>query len=252
MPRLLISAIAFTHQGAVREVNEDCIAVGDLVVSAPMAAPHRLAREVEGPLVGLVADGLGGHAAGEVASRTVAERLVAQAAQAVDEAALVRLLLAANDELFELMRARPALRGMGTTVAGVVVGAGTCLVFNVGDSRVYRVDAAGLEQLSTDDTPGPKLADGRTAAFTSHLISQTLGGHFHEQIVPHVLAEPLDGARRYLVCSDGLSDLLGPDAIAARLEADAAASVRALFEAAMAVGGRDNISILLLDVAPAA
>ena len=245
-----LSAAAFTHRGAVRANNEDTIALGSWVRSAAMAAPERLEHEVAdgAPLVALVADGMGGHAAGEVASRVAAERLVEQAARAVDEAALAGLLRAVNDELFELMRARPGLAGMGTTVAGVVVLPAACLVFNVGDSRVYRSDAAGLVQLSTDDTPGPKLADGRTAAIPSHLITQTLGGDFHDEVVPHVLREPLDQPRRYLICSDGLSDLLGRDEIEALLADDLAASVTALFEAAMARGGRDNVSLILLEV----
>ena len=248
-PPLQLSATVFTHQGAVRQDNEDCIALGARVISAPMAAPVMLVQRVEAPLVCLVADGMGGHAAGEVASRAVAERLAAQAARAVDEAALTALLREINAGLFELMREQPALRGMGTTVAGVVVGFADSLVFNVGDSRVYRSAAAGLLQLSTDDTPGPKLADGRTAASTSNLITQILGGHYHDEIVPHVVSDPLDEPRRYLICSDGLSDLLDPAAIAALLQQDDdAAAVRALFEAAMAQGGRDNISIVLLNV----
>jgi serine/threonine protein phosphatase PrpC len=183
-----------------------------------------------------------------VASRVVAERLVEQAVRAVDENALVGLLQAVNAELFEMMRARPSLDGMGTTVAGVAVLPAASLVFNIGDSRVYGLDAAGARQLSTDDTPGPKLADGRTAASASHLITQTLGGHYQDPIVPHVLREPPDERQRYLICSDGVSDLLRLGEIEALLEDDPATSVAALFEAAMARGGRDNISLILLEV----
>ena len=154
-----VGATAFTHQGAVRANNEDTVALGRWVRSAPMTAPERFEHAVVAgaPLVALVADGMGGHAAGEVASRVAAERLVEQAARALDPTALAELLREINDALFELMQAQPGLAGMGTTVAGVVVLPAACLVFNVGDSRVYRVDAAGLEQLSTDDTPGPNV-----------------------------------------------------------------------------------------------
>ena len=249
-PPVHLSASAFTHQGALRADNEDTIALGSWVRSAPMTAPERFEREsAEGvPLIALVADGMGGHAAGEVASRVVAERLVEQAARAVDETALAVLLQDVNAELFELMRAQPTLQGMGTTVAGIVPLPEACLVFNVGDSRVYRLDTAGLELLSTDDTPGPKLADGRTAAIGSHLITQTLGGHYHEQIVPHLLRDPPGGRQRYLICSDGLSDLVSRSEIEALLEDDPVASTMALFGAAMARGGRDNISLILLDL----
>ncbi len=248
-PGARLRATAFTHQGAVRAANEDTIAVGERVMSEPMAAPASFELEVAGPLICLVADGMGGHAAGEVASRVVAERLAAQASRVADEAALARLLIEVNGELFELMRARPALGGMGTTVAGVVVGPAGSLVFNVGDSRVYRVERAALEQLSTDDSPGPKLADGRTAAITSHLITQTLGGAYQATpIEPHLLALPPRARERYLICSDGLSDLVPRAALEAGLGEDDDASIQALFEAAMSEGGSDNISIVMLDL----
>jgi serine/threonine protein phosphatase PrpC len=244
-----LRATAFTHQGAVRPANEDTIAVGDRVMSAPMAAPESFELEIARPVVCLVADGMGGHTAGDVASRAVAEYLVQRAARAVDEAALAQLLAEANGELFELMRDRPALGGMGTTVAGVVVNPSGSLVFNVGDSRVYRIEAGRLEQLSTDDTPGPKLADGRTAAITSHLITQTLGGAYEAiAIEPHLLEPPASARERYLICSDGLSDLVPRDALEADLGEHDRDSVQALFAAAMAAGGRDNISIVMLDV----
>jgi PPM family protein phosphatase len=244
-----LRATAFTHQGAVRADNEDCIALGDWVTSEPMAAPLVLERATGAPLIAVVADGMGGHAAGEVASRIAAERLTALAARAGDEAGLASLLRDVNAELFEAMREQPTLRGMGTTVAGVVVAPAGSLVFNVGDSRVYRIEDGALVQLSTDDTPGPKLADRRTAAMTSHLITQSLGGAYEEVgIEPHLLSVPPAARERYLLCSDGLSDLLTRDEIEAALAADDQTSVYALFEAAMARGGRDNISIVMLDL----
>jgi len=244
-----LRATAFTHQGAARAGNEDSIALGDWVMSEPMPAPLLLERVTAAPLIAVVADGMGGHAAGEVASRIAVQRLTALAARAQDEAALARLLLDVNAELFEAMREQPRLRGMGTTVAGLVIAPAGSLVFNVGDSRVYRIEGGALVQLSTDDTPGPKLADGRTAAMTSHLITQSLGGAYEEVgIEPHLLGVPSAARERYLVCSDGLSDLLTRGEIEAELAADDRTSVQALFEAAMARGGRDNISIIMLDL----
>ena len=177
-----------------------------------MAAPVVLEHTLAAPLICLVADGMGGQPAGEVASRSVAERLSRRAAEATDEAAVARLLHEANDALFARMNERPACYGMGATVAGVALAPSGVLAFNVGDSRVYRVEAGGLVQLSTDDTPGPKLPDGRTAVYTSSIITQVLGGYGPDQpgerLVPHVLSEPLADGARYLICSDGLTDLL--------------------------------------------
>jgi PPM family protein phosphatase len=247
-----LRATAFTHQGAVRAGNEDTIAVGDWIKRLPMAAPVVLEHEVAAPVICLVADGMGGHAAGDVASRTVAERLSRRAAEATDQAALIRLLHEANAELFALMDESPVWSGMGTTVAGVVVAPSGLIVFNVGDSRVYRIEPGHLVQLSTDDTPGPKLPDGRTAVHTTSMITQVLGGHGPirpgEEVVPHVLTEPLADGARYLICSDGLTDMLAPPEIAALVGEDDEASAQALFEAAMARGGDDNVSLLLLRV----
>jgi PPM family protein phosphatase len=250
MTPVRLHATAFTHQGAVRATNEDTIAVGDWIKSKSMAAPVVVQHAIASPLICLVADGMGGHAAGDVASRTVAERLSRRAAEATDEVAIARLLHEANDELFGLMDESPVWYGMGTTVAGVAVAPSGVIVFNVGDSRVYRIEAGALVQLSTDDTPGPKLPDGRTAVYTSSIISQVLGGYGPvepgERIVPHVVSEPLVDGARYLICSDGLTDLLDPAAIEEFVEDDDQASVKALFEAAMAQGGDDNISLILL------
>jgi PPM family protein phosphatase len=244
-----LRATAFTHEGAVRPSNEDTIAVGDWVMSAPMVGPEVFELEIARPVICLVADGMGGHAAGEVASRVVAERLAEHASRAVDAPALAELLADVNAELFELMREQPRLGGMVTTVAGVVVDRAASLVFNIGDSRVYRIDDDGLAQLSTDDTPGPKLADGRTAALTSHLITQTLGGAYEATAIePHLLALPPAAGERYLICSDGLSDPLPRAALEACLRPDARGSIAALFEAAMAAGGTDNVSIVILDL----
>ncbi|MGH6919334.1 MAG: PP2C family protein-serine/threonine phosphatase [Geminicoccaceae bacterium] len=215
-----------------------------------MAEPEIFEHTLGLPLICLVADGMSGHAAGEVASRSVAEHLARRAVEATDEAAMAQLLLEANDELFALMDRRPAWYGMGTTVAGVAVAPSGEVGFNVGDSRVYRIEARALVQLSTDDTPGPKLPDGRTAVHTSSIISQVLGGYGPdqpgEQVVPHVLSEPLSDRARYLICSDGLTDLLERAAIEALLDDDDQASATALFEAAMARGGDDNVSLILL------
>jgi serine/threonine protein phosphatase PrpC len=247
MASVRLRAAAFTHQGAVRADNEDTIAVRDWIKRLPMKAPVMLEHEVATPLICLVADGMGGHAAGEVASRTVAEHLSRRAAEAADVATLAQLLHDANAELFALMQESPVWAGMGTTVAGMVVAPSGILVFNVGDSRVYRIERDGLVQLSTDDTPGPKLADGRTAAMTSNLVTQSLGGAYQlAGIDPHVLSKPLEDGARYLICSDGLSDLLERRAMEGLLGDDDAASAGALFEAAMAQGGDDNISLILL------
>lgn len=241
-----LQVTAFTHQGAVRPANEDTLVVDDGVQNEPMSAPDQATFETL-PLLAAVCDGMGGHAAGEVASQTVARLLAARRRDAGDPGALRQIVVDANEELYRLMTERPETTGMGTTVAGVVLTAERVLIFNVGDSRVYGFSGNRIEQLSTDDTPGPKLDDGRTAAMTSSVINQVLGGTpMPEPLDVHVLEEPVDARGGWLIASDGLTDLVDMRGIGARLGDDDAVSVQALFEAAMAAGGRDNISIILI------
>ena len=245
--RPIVRAAAFTHQGRVRRRNEDCIAVGGWMRSAPMTEPVVLSHALDRPVIALIADGMGGHPAGDVASRFAAERLNAGLPQACDsDEALRKALLRVNHELIAEARKEPARIGMGTTVAGVAVLPGEVAVFNIGDSRVYRVDAGELEQLSIDDVPHyyiPALGvELRTGELTQHL-----GGLPYEiPIQPHVVRLPIAGAQTWLLCSDGLYDMVDDETIAAAISEDMAATVHALFAAAMSAGGADNISIILL------
>jgi serine/threonine protein phosphatase PrpC len=132
---------------------------------------------------------------------------------------------------------------MGTTVAGALVHAAGILVFNLGDSRVYRIRAGKLEQLSTDDTM--QASGGFFGTRTTRVLSQCLGGFpSGEEIRPHVVNLPLDVGTELLICSDGLHDMLADDQIEACLAPDLTASVQALFEGAMREGGVDNISVI--------
>lgn len=236
-----------THLGAQRPGNEDCIVLAGRVAAESDERPVSRDIEADAPVVAAVADGMGGHAAGEVASGHVAARLAEAAGEITDAEAAAALLRRLNAELYEQMEAEAGQRGMGTTVAGLVLGGARVIVFNVGDSRVYRLRAGRIEQLSTDDTPGPKLDDGRTAAVTTPMVTQALGGSAgYDEIVPHVLEEPLEPGARYLACTDGLTDLVGVDEIVRLIGEDDAEAATALFRAAMERGGRDNISLVLV------
>ena len=137
---------------------------------------------------------------------------------------------------------------MGTTVAGLVVGPDSCLWFNVGDSRVYRENGGYLGQLSRDDSPSAfveGLVDG--PAPTTSVITQYLGGPGADgNVHPHVGI--VDPGGRWLICSDGLSDLVEVAEMERilRAETDEVRAVKALWVAAMNASGRDNISVMLV------
>lgn len=231
-----LGVVAFTHRGRVRPTHEDAIVAGSQWYGTSMRQPEASCHLLSDPLVCAVADGMGGHVAGAVASQQAARLLVEAAPALHNETAIAGCLRQVNGELFSQMDESPEMRGMGTTVAGIVATPGEILGFNVGDSRVYREQDGFLRQMTIDDRPAPR----------SHRLTQALGGAAqHADIEPHVWRDALLDGRRYLICSDGLTDVLDVDAIEACLGSDDVATVERLFERAMAAGGEDNISIIL-------
>jgi serine/threonine protein phosphatase PrpC len=127
---------------------------------------------------------------------------------------------------------------MGTTVAGLLLTANRAVWFNVGDSRVYGQRAKRFELLSIDDVPpGPR----------SGVITQTLGGFCtFVPIEPHMGTEELVLPSRWLVCSDGLTDMVDDRDIERALAASDEEAVCTLFDLAMRAGGADNVSIIVV------
>lgn len=245
------SVHALTHTGAMRAHNEDTLAVGDWVSVNDLERPKTLHPDLGGPVTAIVADGMGGHASGDVASEGATRYLAKRMGQITRPVQAAQLIQEANRHLYEMMETGEGAPGMGTTVVALVLRPDGAIVVNVGDSRAFRWRAGDLVQLSTDDTPGPKLADGRTAAHTSPMLTQSLGGQSgYLEVEAHADADVPRPGDRYLLASDGLTDLVGPETIAQRLgELDGAAAVETLFRDAMAASGKDNISILLVEVA---
>lgn len=159
-------------------------------------------------------------------------------------------LLAANERIYDLMRQRPDALGMGTTIVGAAINPQSFIHFNVGDSRIYRHSAGNLTRLSHDD-----VSDAVANPFqrSSHLITQSLGGHpSKRRIAPHVATAPSSsGGEALLLCSDGLTDMVNEEDILRVIEnmPDAEACARALFEFSLHAGGRDNISVIVARVA---
>jgi serine/threonine protein phosphatase PrpC len=238
-PRIEVNA--FTHEGRRRANNEDSITVGGWVSDVAMSGPRRSRHELTAPFLVAVADGMGGHAAGEVASRYAIKRLAAESL--AGERDVAATLIAINAELYQTMAAEPEFRGMGTTAVGLLLTPSEAIWFNLGDSRIYRQRYGQLEQLSTDDVPPGER---------SGIITQCLGGApSFTRISPHIGAEPLTIPSRWLLCSDGLTDMLPEEIIASMMEGNDEEAVRDLFTLAMEAGGDDNISIIVVSVAPA-
>ncbi|HET9778348.1 MAG TPA: hypothetical protein VFP81_03575 [Propionibacteriaceae bacterium] len=127
----------------------------------------------------------------------------------------------------------------------MVLTADQAYVFNVGDSRVYAYGPEGMQQISVDDSP--PLPPGATH---TAIITQILGGYGDpEPVDVHVSTLPIDEATRYLVCTDGLSDVIDDAEIAAVLaENRGVAAVFELWRAAITGGGPDNITVAITEI----
>ncbi|MFD4400716.1 PP2C family protein-serine/threonine phosphatase [Kitasatospora sp. NPDC058397] len=247
-----IAVSALSHEGLVRQHNEDSLTVGPWTLCATVTGnPQTLLFPLGPPCVVAVADGLGGHPGGEVASALVARRLAADGAGLDSEEAVREELQDCNRAVYAAAAGEPELAAMGTTVAGLVLLPGRAVAFNVGDSRVYQVTPDGLHRVSVDDSP--PLPPGRR---TTSVVTQTLGGSLGLTFVePHVRAAPLAAGDRYLVCSDGLTDPVPEEELAALLARPHDGSDRAdgraafeLWKAAIAAGGPDNITLALVRI----
>lgn len=226
-----------THPGRVRDHNEDAIWSD---------AARGLA---------VVADGMGGHASGEVASRITVETF-----STAPEQALAETLLEAHRRIAAQAQAQPECAGMGATAVAARADARRYHISWVGDSRVYHWrPGAGLRQVSRDHSflqlllsQGHISAEEARTHPRRNVVTQGLG---HDTPQPDSFSDDWRGGDRLLLCSDGLSDELEDariDAILAE-HTDLEAAVAALLEAALASGGRDNISAILLEnTAPAA
>lgn len=236
---------AFCGRGLVRLGNEDAVAIDG----------RRLDEETvrAGPLDGgshlaILADGMGGHALGEIASElavtTISETWAASPA-AFDVVAAVKK---ANHAIYGAM-AEEGRQGMGATVAGVHIKGDVADWFNLGDSRVYLFRGVVLTQLSIDHVPRSDTSPGTSRR--SHLITRSLGGGYtYQDVWPATGQQPLHVGDVFLLCSDGLTDVVGDRDIAGTLrdQRSPAATVEALVALASSAGAPDNLSIILLQI----
>jgi serine/threonine protein phosphatase PrpC len=240
-----IAVSGLSHVGLVRDNNEDSLVVGPWTLcGTETESSQTLVFRVGTPVVVAVADGLGGHPGGDLASSLVV-RLLARAGPSLGgEEAIREILEECNHAVYAAAADSPRLMTMGTTVAGVVLTQEQVLAFNVGDSRVYRVVPEGIEQVSVDDRPSGGV-------LSRHTVLQTLGGDRElSAIEPHLTGSPLSADGCYLVCSDGLSDVVPAGELARILhEHEDGRAAFELWRAAIDGGGPDNITLAVIRLA---
>ena len=240
----VIAHSAQSDVGRVRSVNED-----SFLAEAP---------------VFLIADGMGGHARGDVASRTVVEtfRRHLEAGRPSSPEQVLDAIHSSNDAVRALTEAgEEGTAVAGTTLTGVALvdagdGAGFhWMVFNIGDSRVYAWDGRTLDQLSVDHSAVQELVDAgliRADEAERHpdrnVITRAIGAD--DVVDPDVWLIPATGRQVFLICSDGLSKEVDDEQVAQILAGDtghAAGLAGELVNAALEHGGRDNVTVIVVE-----
>jgi protein phosphatase len=267
-----ITAVSRTHPGQVRKINEDSIF--SFVRDPERGSPIALL---------IVADGIGGHKAGDIASNLAVQTVFNELAWFLDEDAAeqtkplapppdftdgeldienyleTRLRMAiqdANLKIHEYADSHPEqASNMGTTFSCLLIFSGKLVVAHIGDSRAYRLRSDSLEQLTDDHSfVGQMVRDGQlpTEAYYVHprrnVITRALGQFADVNV--DLSTEVLEAGDRYLICSDGLWEMIRDPELQQHLRDldDMEATVEALIELAVERGGPDNISVVIAEV----
>jgi PPM family protein phosphatase len=234
-----------TDPGLARENNEDSVTVDE---------PTRL---------GILADGMGGYNAGEVASgmattfiKSELGRWLAQAGRHANAREVRRAMEIcvdnANRSIFNAANSNPQYSGMGTTLVVGVFQDGRLMLGHIGDSRCYRLRAGHFEQITKDHSllqeqmdAGLITPEQAATSTNKNLVTRALG--VEDAVLLEVNEHRVEPGDLFLMCSDGLSDMLDDEAIAHILSTEGSLEQKSvqLIDAANANGGRDNISVLL-------
>lgn len=243
---LRVTGAAITHPGLVREGNEDAFLV--------WPDSH----------LAVVADGMGGHQGGEVASaiavESIRDALVHHgSASDVEHGSdmLCAAVATAHARINQLSDSQVELRGMGTTIVALWVLGEQALVVHVGDSRLYRLRDAKLEQITGDHSLAQELKNrgildtqGMQSFPNKHILTQALGGK--SAVRPEASVLDVRPGDRFILCSDGLSDFVDRKLMAAFIGTPSPPEVQArtLVEAALGNGGEDNVTVVVLHAEP--
>lgn len=245
-----VTVHAGTHTGLVRSRNEDAFGATGLTRSRVDGEVVGVDHGAGASVLAVVADGLGGHPCGDVASSLVVDTLLAVAPTTADE--LIVAVHEANQVVVDAMSDADGSVGMGSTVAAVLVSRDGLAAVNIGDSCVFELVGEDLIQLSVDDVP-TGLDD--EVVMGASVVTQTLGGASRLiEVEPHVYEDDRHAdhddpmPRRLLLCTDGLTNFVALDRIARTLrDHEGAAAIRALIDLALEAGGPDNVTCMTLD-----
>jgi PPM family protein phosphatase len=249
-----LAMVAQTDPGVVRSHNEDSVALRDSIGLA------------------VLADGMGGYNAGEVASGMATALLTSELEQRFTERspdslnaqgqtfaheALLSEIARANGAIYQAARSQPQYAGMGTTLVTVLFHNNTLTVAHIGDSRLYRLRAGEFCALTKDHSvlqgqidSGLITPEQARQAKNKNLITQALGAD--PEVSPSIATIPVEVGDIYLLCSDGLNDMVEDEEIGmtiGMLAANLPLCATQLITLANDNGGRDNVSVILVKIA---
>lgn len=253
-----IDGAARTHTGRVRSNNEDNFyLLGRYREDVEKGEDEAVCRAADRRFLAAVADGMGGEEQGEKASLMAVRALKpcsfgeisSQAAAAVDEA---------NREICEEIENQGGRR-MGSTLVSLYMDEGKAVCCNVGDSRAYLLREGRLSQLSVDHNKAGRMVElgvltpEQAARHPSrHELTQHLGIFADEMVIEPAMSQPVELADGdlFLLCSDGLTDMVSPKELKAVLSGRSTSREMAekLVELALAGGGRDNVTVIVLQI----
>jgi serine/threonine protein phosphatase PrpC len=220
----------------------------------------------------LVADGLGGQASGEIASKeaikSIEEFVVMSRSEditwptydnklSLEQNRLLAAVTQAHYKIKELANQNPLMGGMGTTLVGIIIEGDHLAVVNIGDSRLYMIRDGQIKQITQDHTlvgeqerMGLLTKEEASSHPQRHILTSAIGiGAIQDIKIDHFLIEILE-KDLYLICSDGLSDMLSDEEILAKINPLENKSIEkiglSLIQKANLAGGRDNITLILL------
>jgi PPM family protein phosphatase len=244
---LTVIASALTDTGATRPSNEDSV-----VLVVPDDTGTLLAKGV----LAVVADGMGGHEGGEVASEIAVRRVkeVYYATPSDPQASLLKAFAAANFEIYEYARKKSKLAGMGTTCTAVAVINGSAYSAHIGDSRAYLIRRGQAYCMTEDHSATMELvkrgmltlAEAR-AHEDRNVILRAMGTHPEVEVSKWSSPFPMHPGDRLLLCSDGLHEMIEADELASVAESDEPeAACRALIRLAVERQCSDNVTAVIL------
>ena len=256
MDHVQVSVFARTDVGMHRSGNEDAFLVADLTTGNVGLGPDLSAHEVgeRGSLM-IVSDGMGGAAAGEIASEmavaTICDSLMSEPDQEEIADRLRAATETANQRIWDRSQENLELSGMGATVTAALVLGTSAYIAQVGDSRAYLVRDGRIKQLTKDQSLAQMLFDSgavnleQMAAVPQNVIMQALGTQPEVKVA--MSAIQLFRNDCLILCSDGLSNKISPDELSETVQsaADLTEACRLLIEKANERGGEDNITVVI-------